>query len=151
MKPNHLYRFGKFGDSSDNTYLVISNDKKHLQCQSKSKNNNSLCGRDSLDLPTLGMFTPELVFKGASFRPRHGSHQDGEIHRNRYTWAATHYRLMGRMAACNWLGKYGQQSICQNVFLDYTQVRIKAEAMTRQNYTRFCILLLGIQHEIVII
>ena len=108
IKPANLRRFGRFEDTCnvDHTYLIISTDKKHLQCLSNSNRNSFLCGRKGMNLPDLDGFTPALVFKGASFRPRDGRQAHGETGRSRYNWAATHYGLMGRMAACNWLGEY---------------------------------------------
>ena len=66
----------------------------------------TVCGRRTLNLPARDQFTPELLFMGASFRPRDGSYRGNLPARNRYTWKATHYRVMGRMAECACLGEH---------------------------------------------
>ena len=99
-----FFRFDGF--DSDSTYLRISADKTRLQCLSGVHDNDHLCGQWALNLPARDQFTPELLFMGASFRPRDGSYSRNQPARNRYTWKATHYRVMGRMAECPWLGEY---------------------------------------------
>ena len=108
-----MYYFRFDGFDSDNTYLLISDDKLHLQCLSTNPSNSHLCGRQALNLPARNQFTPELLFKGALFRPRDGSYHQNKPERNRYTWNATHYRVMGRMAECAWLGEYEEQVLVQ--------------------------------------
>ena len=98
-----FFRFA--GYLADFTSLSLSDDKMHMQCLSESTVPDHLCGLQALNLPPLGQFTPRVLFKGATFRPRDGSAKHNVYHRSRYTWAATRYRVMGRMADCDWMGK----------------------------------------------
>ena len=100
----HLNRFDGF--NSDNTYIIISEDKMHLQCRSTTGGSSHLCGHEHLNIPGRDNFTLGLLFKGATFRPTDGYHHRNDTSRNRYTWKATHYRVMGKMATCPWLGEH---------------------------------------------
>ena len=104
MFPIHPNRFDGF--RSDNTYIIISEDKMHLQCKSVTPGSSHLCGHRSLNLPGRDNLTSGLLFKGAIFRPTDGYQYQNQTFRNQYTWKATHYRVMGKMAICHWLGEY---------------------------------------------
>ena len=95
----------RFADrTAGNTILVISADKRHLRCQTISPKSD-LCGSEELGLPEKEGLTPGIFFQGASFRPRDGTHKNGETLRNKYSWRATYYRAKWQMAECDWLGE----------------------------------------------
>ena len=100
----HLYSFDGF--SADNTYIIISEDKMHLQCKTATPGSSHLCGHQSLNIPGRDNFTSGLLFKGATFRPTDGYQHMNQTARNMYTWKATYYHIMGKMATCPWLGEY---------------------------------------------
>ena len=83
--------------------LVISDDKRHLRCQSSSPSSD-LCGSDELGLPEKDSLTPEIIFQGANFRPLDGTQKNGQTERSKYSWTATYYRAKWKMAECDWLG-----------------------------------------------
>ena len=88
----------RFGNGNADLTILSLAGPDHVQCSGSWPAQKHLCGRNGV--PSKETLSPAILITGAKFTPRAKSAKRNQWQRNKYTWKATYYNLVGTAAYC---------------------------------------------------